>query len=150
MAERVVLVTGSLAEQRLRRISEELIGAELDIVISNVGVKVAALMTTEIVERRLKLPAVADRVIMPGRFRGDLDRLSDYFGTRFERGPDELADLPEFFGHARRAADLSRHDVLIFAEIVDATLMTPDEIVERSRSLRADGAGARPREKKIA
>jgi hypothetical protein len=39
MAERVVLVTGSLAEPRLRRISEELIGAELDIVISNVGVK---------------------------------------------------------------------------------------------------------------
>jgi dihydropteroate synthase-like protein len=140
MAERVVLVTGSLAEPRLRRISEELIGSELDIVISNVGVKVAALMTTEIVERRLKLPAVADRVIMPGRFRGDLDRLSDYFGTRFERGPDELADLPDFFGHVRRAADLSRHDVLIFAEIVDATLMTPDEIVERSRRLRADGA----------
>jgi hypothetical protein len=47
MAERVVLVTGSLAEPRLRWISEELIGAELDIVISNVGVKVAALMTME-------------------------------------------------------------------------------------------------------
>jgi hypothetical protein len=77
---------------------------------------------------------------MPGRFRGDIERLSDFFGTRFERGPDELADLPEFFGRAKKAADLTRHDVLIFAEIVDATLMTPEQIVERARTLRAEGA----------
>lgn len=141
MAERVVLVTGSLAEPRLKRVADDLPredGAEF--VISNVGVKVAALMTTEIVQRRLTLPEGTDRVIMPGRFRGDLERLSDFFGTRFERGPEELADLPEFFGKAKKATDLSRHDVLIFAEIVDATLMTPEEIVERARKLRAEGA----------
>jgi dihydropteroate synthase-like protein len=77
---------------------------------------------------------------MPGRFRGDLERLSDFFGTRFERGPDELADLPAFFGRKTKAADLTRHDVTIFAEIVDATLLTPGQIVERSRWLRAEGA----------
>jgi Family of unknown function (DUF6513) len=140
MIEKVVLVTGSLAEPRLKRLGDEFVNDQMDIVISNVGVKVAALMTTEIVERRLTLPDGVDRVIMPGRFRGDIERLSDFFGTRFERGPDELADLPEFFGRAKKAADLTRHDVLIFAEIVDATLMTPEQIVERARTPRAEGA----------
>jgi dihydropteroate synthase-like protein len=140
MAERVVLVTGSLAEPRVKRVAEEIAGEKIEPIVANVGVKVAALMTTEIVERRLKLPDGVDRVIMPGRFRGDLERLSDRFGTRFERGPDEVADLPEYLGHARQQVDLSQQNVLIFAEIVDATLMTPAEIVARSRKFRADGA----------
>ncbi len=140
MAERIVLVTGSLAEPRVRRVAEQVASAALEPVVANVGVKVAALMTTDIVERRLTLPEGADRVVMPGRFRGDLDRLSDFFGTRFERGPDEVADLPEYLGHAKEKPDLSQHNVTIFAEIVDATLMTPEEIVLRARMLRADGA----------
>lgn len=140
LTEKVVLVTGSLAEPRLKRVSDELSNDETEITVSNIGVKVAALMTTEIVERRLTLPGVPDRVIMPGRFRGDIERLSDFFGTRFERGPDELADLPEFFGRTKKQTDLARHDVLIFAEIVDATLMSCEQIVERGRKLRVEGA----------
>lgn len=139
-AERVVLVTGSLAEPRVKRVAEQVASDKLEPLVANVGVKVAALMTTDIVQRRLTLPEGADRVVMPGRFRGDLERLSDFFGTRFERGPDEVADLPEYLGHAKEKPDLSQHNVTIFAEIVDATLMTPDEIVTRSRMLRADGA----------
>ncbi|MFA5957102.1 DUF6513 domain-containing protein [Hyphomicrobium sp.] len=140
MAKRIVLVTGSLAEPRVKRIAEELNNSDLEPIVANIGVKVAALMTTEIVERRLKLPEHADRVIMPGRFRGDLERLSDHFGTRFERGPEEIADLPEYLGQAARKIDLSEQDVTIFGEIVDATLLTPEQIVERSRKYRADGA----------
>jgi len=140
MAKRIVLVTGSLAEPRVKRIAGELNDAELEPIVANIGVKVAALMTTEIVERRLKLPENADRVILPGRFRGDIDRLSDHFGTRFERGPEEIADLPAYLGQAARKVDLSEYDVTIFGEIVDATLMKPHEIVERSRKMRADGA----------
>jgi dihydropteroate synthase-like protein len=140
MAKRVVLVTGSLAEPRVKRIVDDLNDKDIEPIVANVGVKVAALMTAEIVERRLKLPEGIDRVIMPGRFRGDLERLSDFFGTRFERGPEEIADLPSYLGHAQREIDLSEYDVTIFAEIVDATLMTCDQIVERARKLRADGA----------
>ena len=140
MIEKVVLVTGSLAEPRLKRLSRDLVSEDVDITVHSIGVKVAALMTTEIVERRLTLDSGTDRVVMPGRFRGDIERLSGFFGTRFERGPDELADLPEFFGKAGKPVDLTRHDVLIFAEIVDATLMTPEQIVERGRMLRAQGA----------
>ena len=140
MAERVVLVTGSLAEPRVQRVADQVASDTLEPIVANVGVKVAALMTTDIVERRLTLPEGADRVVMPGRFRGDLDRLSDHFGTRFERGPDEVADLPEYLGHAKEQVDLSQHNMTIFAEIVDATLLTPAQIVERSRAMRADGA----------
>lgn len=140
MAERVVLVTGSLAEPRVKRVAEQVASDALEPIVANIGVKVAALMTADIVERRLTLPEGADRVVMPGRFRGDLERLSDHFGTRFERGPDEVADLPEYLGHAKEKVDLSQHNMTIFAEIVDATLLTTAGIVEKARRLRADGA----------
>ncbi|MFK8252170.1 DUF6513 domain-containing protein [Ancylobacter terrae] len=139
-AGRIALVTGSLAEPRLRKVAAEIAGPALDPVVVNVGVKVAALMTAEIVERRLKLPEGTDRVLMPGRFKGDLARLERFFGVPFARGPDELADLPDYFGKGRRAADLSRHDVTIFAEIVDASALDVDAILAKARALAADGA----------
>ncbi|MGA0531164.1 DUF6513 domain-containing protein [Hansschlegelia sp. KR7-227] len=139
-AEKVALITGSLAETRLTRLADELRGETLDPVVLNVGVKVAALMTAEIVERRLTLPESVVRAVMPGRFRGDLDRLQAHFGVPFERGPEELADLPGFFGRGGLEPDLSRHDCLIFAEIVDATVLSTADIVARATSLKADGA----------
>lgn len=139
-AEKIALVTGSLAEPRLSRIAGEIADPALDPVVVNVGVKVAALMTAEIVERRLKLPEGTDRVLMPGRFRGDLERLERFFGVPFSRGPDEMADLPDYFGQQRRAIDLSKHDVTIFAEIVDATVLDVEGILARARHLRGEGA----------
>ena len=52
-------------------------------------------------------PRSADRVILPGRYRGDLDRLAAHFGVPFVRGPDEIADLPVFLGRAGEPPDLS-------------------------------------------
>lgn len=140
MAERVLLVTGSLAEERVRRTAEALRSDAFDPQVANVGIKVAALMTAEILERRLSPPEGMDRVLLPGRFRGDLDRLSQHFGVPFQRGPEEIADLPEFFGRGGAEPDLSRHDCLIFAEIVDAPRLDVAGIVARSHALRADGA----------
>lgn len=138
--EKIALVTGSLAEPRLARIAGDIADPALDPVVVNVGVKVAALMTAEIVERRLKLPEGTDRVLMPGRFRGDLERLQRFFGVPFSRGPDEMADLPDYFGQQRRAVDLSKHDVTIFAEIVDATVLDVEGILARARHLKGEGA----------
>lgn len=140
MAERVVLLTGSLAEPRIVRMADAIADADLQPVVVNIGVKVAALMTTQIVERRLALPLDTDRVLMPGRFRGDLERLAARFGVPFERGPEEAADIPDFFGKGRKAPDLSRHDVTIFAEIVDAPRLDVPEILRRAEALCADGA----------
>jgi dihydropteroate synthase len=139
-AEKIALITGSLAEARLVRLADELRSDSLDPVVVNVGVKVAALMTAEILDRRLKLPEAVGRAILPGRFRGDLERLQGRFGVTFERGPEELADLPQFFGRGGREPDLSRHDCTIFAEIVDATALSTDAIVARAEALKADGA----------
>lgn len=137
---RVALVTGSLAEPRLTQIAGEVADDTLDPVVVNVGVKVAALMTAEIVERRLKIPEGTDRVLMPGRFRGDLDRLERFFGVPFSRGPDEMADLPDYFGQAKRAVDLTQQDVVIFAEIVDATKLDVPGILAEARHLIGEGA----------
>ncbi|MDQ2633526.1 MAG: DUF6513 domain-containing protein, partial [Pseudomonadota bacterium] len=140
MAERLVFLTGHLARARLEKLLAGLGRTEFAWEVVDIGVKVAALMTVEIIERRLKLPEGADRAILPGRFRGDLERLSARFGIPFQRGPDEIADLPAFLGRAGQPVDLSRHDIRIFAEIVDAPGLSIDALVARAHKLAAAGA----------
>ena len=53
----------------------------------------------------------------------------------FVRGPDELKDIPGFFGRARKASDMTKYDIQIFAEIVDASAMTVEAIVQARRGL---------------
>jgi hypothetical protein len=77
---------------------------------------------------------------VPGRCRADLERLTAAFGVRFERGPDELKDLPAHFGRRGRGLDLTRHDMRIFAEIVDASALDVDAIVARATAMAAAGA----------
>jgi dihydropteroate synthase-like protein len=140
MAERLVFLTGHLARMRLEKLLAGLGETDFSWEVIDIGVKVAALMTVEIIERRLKLPDGTGRVILPGRFRGDVDRLSAHFGIPFQRGPDEIADLPPFLGRAGQPPDLSRHDIRIFAEIVDAPALSIAELVARARVLAAAGA----------
>ena len=82
----------------------------------------------------------ADRIIVPGRCRGDVDALAAHYGLPVQRGPEELKDLPQFFDREASPVDLDEYEVAIFAEIVDAPRLTVDAIVERARALRADGA----------
>jgi len=140
MAEHILFLTGHLARPRLEKVLSE--SGEVDFTWSvlDVGVKVAALMTERIISRRLPRPVAANKVMVPGRCRADLKNLTAEFGVEFVRGPDELKDLPSYFGSRVRNADLSRHDMRIFAEIVDASTLTIDRIVERASSMRAAGA----------
>jgi len=140
MAERILFLTGHLARARLERVLAGTADLEFEWSVFDVGVKVAALMTESIIARRLPRPVDADRIIVPGRCRADLARLAAAFGVPFERGPDELADLPAYFGRRGRGLDLSRYDMRIFAEIVDAPALTVARIVERAASMRAAGA----------
>ena len=140
MPEKLLFLTGSLAEEGLNRVLGDLGKTDFEWRVHNLGVKVAALMTGEMIQRRLPDCGGADRVILPGRCRGDLERLGAHFGIPFERGPDELRDLPEWLGRSGRPVDLSQHDVLIFAEIVDAPQLDPAQILARAHALRADGA----------
>ncbi|CAO3450945.1 DUF6513 domain-containing protein [Azospirillum largimobile] len=140
MARHILFLTGSLAENRLRQVLDSLAPLPFETTIVNLGVKVAALATTEIVLRRLDSARGADLILLPGRFRGDLDALAGRFGTKVERGPDELEDLPQYFQRQARPLDLSRYDTRIFAEIVDAPSRDTAAILAKAAELRADGA----------
>jgi dihydropteroate synthase len=139
-AKRWLFLTGHLAEARLRKTLESLGETPFGWDVVNIGVKVAALMTEPIILRRLPRPLAADKVIVPGRAGVDLDRLRAATGVAFERGPEEIVDLPRHLGRAGRPVDLSRHDIRIFAEIVDAPLFAPEALSARARALAAQGA----------
>lgn len=138
--EHILFLTGELAEPRLRRVLAALEPLDFRTTVVNLGVKVAALATTEIVLRRLGSTEGADLVLLPGRFRGDLDRLSAHFGVPFARGPDELDDLPQHLRRQAAPVDLSRYHTRIFAEIVEAPLLDVPAILDRAARFAADGA----------
>ncbi|MGO4153132.1 DUF6513 domain-containing protein [Cupriavidus sp. YAF13] len=138
--EHIVFLTGRLAEKGLERVLRSLEPAPFSWEIREIGVQVAALMTADLVRRRVAAPVVADRIIVPGRCRGDLDALSLHYGMPVERGPEELKDLPQFFNRKAKPVDLSRHDIAIFAEIVDAPQLDIESVCARARRHRADGA----------
>src|SRR5215470_6813012 len=149
MADRILFLTGHLARVRLEAVLAGAGNLGFEWSVFDVGVSVAALMTEAIIARRLPRPVDAGRVILPGRCRVDLERLSRSFDVPFERGPDELKDLPAYFGKRGRGLDLSCHDMRIFAEIVDASALTVDQILTRAAAMRAAGAdvidvGCRP------
>lgn len=140
MTQRILLLTGRLARPRLEKIMSGLGFADADWRIADMGVKVAALMTEGLIRRRLPRPLEADRIILPGRCRVDLEALSEHFGVRFERGPEEMSDLPAWFGKKGAPPDLSRHDMRLFAEIVSAPFMTVEAILGRAATMARAGA----------
>ncbi|MGY6276326.1 DUF6513 domain-containing protein [Methylomonas sp. MgM2] len=137
--ERILFLTGKLAEKQLRQI---LAGMEPDFYykVKEMGVKVAALMTTDMIARRLKDTEGATRILIPGRCRGDIEALSQHLGVPVERGPEEVKDLPLYFGQAAHHYDLSRYQIKIFAEIVDAPNIDVDEVVRRAYYYKSNGA----------
>jgi dihydropteroate synthase-like protein len=140
MPEHRLFLTGRLARPRLEKVLAALRPTEFTYEVFELGVKVAALMTADLVRRRLPQTLAADKVLVPGRCRADLEALSAHFGMPFQRGPDDLKDLPEFLGGTGVPPDLSRHDVRIFAEIVEASTLDLDRILARAAAYRRAGA----------
>ncbi|WP_072376724.1 DUF6513 domain-containing protein [Hyphomicrobium sp. NDB2Meth4] len=138
--KKLLFLTGRLAEPRLAETVAAMGLPNGSWRIANLGIKVAALMTENIVRNRLKEPLDADRVIVPGRVRMDLSHLAEHYGVPFERGPDEIIDLPQFFGQGGEPPDLSKNDIRIFAEIVDAPAFSTEALVARGRELIEKGA----------
>lgn len=136
----LLFLTGKLAEKRLHKVLESMQPVEFTYEIRNVGITVAALMTGRMLLRRLAQLEGVDQIIVPGMCRGDLAAVTEQFGIPVHRGPEDLKDLPEYFGHAGKAPDLSRYDVRIFAEITDAPMLTVEEIITRAGKFRDEGA----------
>ncbi|MEW8067621.1 MAG: DUF6513 domain-containing protein [Candidatus Thiodiazotropha endolucinida] len=140
MVEKILFLTGSLAEKQLHRVLREMASEAFEWRVHNLGLKVAALMTADMIKRRLNEVGDAQRILVPGRCRGDLEGLSHHFGIPVERGPEELMDLPRFFGYEGKPPDLDNYDVRIFAEIVDAPNLIIEEILQQAAAYAADGA----------
>lgn len=140
MADHLLLLTGKLAENSLRRVMQGLAPTKFTYEILNIGVSVAALMTTEMITRRLTDTRGATKILVPGLCTGDLEAASQKLGVPVERGPVDLKDLPAYFGGGGKPRDLSRHDMQIFAEIVDAPRISVDEILRRAEGYSRDGA----------
>jgi dihydropteroate synthase-like protein len=138
---RVLFLTGHLAKKRLGDVLAGLGDLGYPWAVQDIGIQVAALMTTEIIRRRLPTEArAASRIVVPGHCRGDLDALGAELGVVFERGPEDLHDLPAHLGQQAAPIDLSRHAVRIFAEIVEAPQLDVDGILARARRYARDGA----------
>ncbi len=140
VAEHILFLTGKLAEKSLRRVLESIEHAEFTYEVFNIGVSVAALMTAEMIARRLPDPRGADQILVPGLATGDLEIPATKLGVPVVRGPIDLKDLPAFFGRGGKPPDLSRYDIRIFAEIVEAPRMEIEAIVRQAAAYLADGA----------
>lgn len=144
MTKNLLFLTGKLAEKSLNKVLSEVQSnpktPPFKYRIEQIGVSVAALMTPDLIARRLKEAGDADKVIVPGLCQGDLAALEVQYGVPVERGPADLKDLPQYFGHAGVAPDLSKYQVKIFAEIVDAPYLSIEGIIQKAQQYQAQGA----------
>lgn len=145
MSENLLFLTGKLAEKSLHKVlagiqADNKTKQDFNYRVAQIGVSVAALMTPELILRRLPDVGDADKIILPGLCRGDLTKLEEKYGIPVERGPEDLKDLPQFFGRGGKESDLSQYDVKIFAEIVEAPDLTVDAILRKAEHYRLQGA----------
>jgi dihydropteroate synthase-like protein len=141
MTQHIHFVTGRLAEFSLRGVLADLaprVGFEFSIDV--LGITVAALLTTDWVAPRIRVPPGTSRVLLPGYCQGELSVVERAAGVPVERGPRDLRRLPEFFGQETAASDYGAYDIEILAEINHAPRLPLADILAESARLKADGA----------
>ena len=115
----LLFVTGKLAEKSLHKVLKEVLSnpktEPFNYRVEQIGVSVAALMTPQLIARRLNNINDADKIILPGLCKGDLTQLQTQYGVPVELGPEDLKDLPQYFGQGAKVPDLSKYAVDIFA-----------------------------------
>ena len=71
----ILFITGKLAEKGLKTVLDGIEEKKFKYEIKNLNVNVAALLTTDMIERRIGDVSQFDEIIIPGRVRGDIERL---------------------------------------------------------------------------
>lgn len=137
--DRVLFVTGKLAAPLLRETLEGM-QAPFEREVAELGISVAALMTTDWVGRFLDVGRGVDLVLLPGHTQGDVTALERRLGVRVEKGPKDLREIPRHFGRAAAQADYGAYDVQILAEINNASRLSVPEILRRARVYADSGA----------
>jgi dihydropteroate synthase-like protein len=139
VAERLLFVTGRLAEPALR---DTLRRAELpfEYDVAVMKITVAALMTTEWIARRLEVPEAVTRIMIPGMCEGAIEALSERFGIPAVKGPADLKALPSWFGREDARESYGERDIRVFAEINHVPRLERDEVLGLARYYRDAGA----------
>ncbi len=139
MPDRVLFVTGRLAEPSLRRVLAAMAPPfEYDVTV--LKITVAALMTTPWIAGALEVPEGTDLVLIPGLCEGDAHLIAEKFGVHVEKGPKDLREIPSHFGRAAAARDYGAWDIEIVAEINNAPRLTRGALHAAAEYFRASGA----------
>src|ERR1700751_3476338 len=76
MPDTIVFLTGKLAARNLRSVLEDMAPEEFPYDVVRLPINVAGLMTADFIGRHFTRSDGIDRIIVPGRCRGDLDALA--------------------------------------------------------------------------
>ncbi len=93
LALRVLLITGLLAEENVRKYAQE---SGIDTEVLALNVPVAAFLTAELIAEALREKNLDDftEILVPGLVRGDVKLVSEVGGRDTFKGPRYAADLP--------------------------------------------------------
>ena len=143
MDNHLVFLTGKLAKISLEKVLGDICKKnEFSYQIIDIGVNVAALATVDMIIKKLdpNISKEASKIVIPGRCRGDITKLSKYFNKECVRGPEELKDIPTFLGLQGKDLDLSKYDTKIIGEITEAPNLKIEEILVQAKKYKDDGA----------
>jgi dihydropteroate synthase-like protein len=136
---RVLFVTGKLAEPALRRVLGEL-APSWQAEVAVLKITVAALMTTPWIAKFLSVPQGTDLILLPGLVEGDPAIIAERFGVRVEKGPKDLREIPQYFGHAALAQEYGAWDIEILAEVNNAPKRSRAEVRREADHYHSSGA----------
>jgi len=136
---RVLFVTGQLAEPALRNMLAQL-AAPFACDVAALRITVAALMTTTWIARHLSVCEGTDLVLIPGLCEGDPAVIQDKVGVPVAKGPNDLREIPRYFGRAAAQQEYGDWDIEILAEINNAPRLTREQIRQEAGRFRVSGA----------
>jgi dihydropteroate synthase-like protein len=137
--ENILFITGKLAAKALEKTLAQLsLSLKYEIIVLNCTV--AAFMNTEWIAGHLSPNLKFDRIIIPGLSEGDLSIIEKKTGIPTQRGPNDLKDLPLFFGEKKELKGYGAYKTKIIAEIVDAYALSVGDILKRAEYYRDSGA----------
>src|SRR3989449_87680 len=132
----LVTAIGYFAEPALRRTLGEM-APPFAYDVAVMRITVAALMTTPWIARFLEVPPDTDLVLIPGLCEGDPAAIAAKARTRVEKGPKDLREIPDYFGHQATPPPSGGYDIEIVAEVNNAPRLPREAVRQAAQHYRA-------------